>query len=190
MESSKVKMGDTREDGMIFWKGSRWLTPEKFTQYKKKQKEYALKFESNTNYRKLKRYKNKKYYQENIEKERLRSIEKYNRLSDEKKSEIKERKKKWHIENKSNIKASKERRRQREKSFLSEKQLKTIAVFYTQSKRLSQIFNTKFHVDHIVPLNKGGMHIPSNLQVMPARLNLLKGQNKIFKWSEKNEKNI
>lgn len=33
----------------------------------------------------------------------------------------------------------------------------------------------EFHVDHIIPLSKGGLHIASNLQVIPAIDNLRKG---------------
>lgn len=33
----------------------------------------------------------------------------------------------------------------------------------------------EFHVDHIVPLCKGGAHDYKNLQVLPAKLNLIKG---------------
>ena len=190
VESSKAKRGDINELGLLYWgriknKYDLWLTQEKFLQYKEKQKKYALRFESRPSYRLVKRAKNKKYYQENIESERIRSIAKYNNLSDEKKLEIKERKRRWHLEKKAHIKASKERRRQREKSILSKTQLMTIAVFYNQSKRLSEIFGIKFHVDHIVPLNTGGMHTPSNLQVVPAKINLAKGPNKIFIWAEK-----
>jgi len=33
----------------------------------------------------------------------------------------------------------------------------------------------EYHVDHIIPLAKGGLHHPDNLQVLPADLNLKKG---------------
>lgn len=35
----------------------------------------------------------------------------------------------------------------------------------------------EFHVDHIVPLSKGGKHVFENLQVIPAIDNLRKGAN-------------
>jgi len=34
-----------------------------------------------------------------------------------------------------------------------------------------------FHVDHIIPLSRGGLHIADNLQVIPAIDNLRKGAN-------------
>lgn len=33
----------------------------------------------------------------------------------------------------------------------------------------------KLHVDHIVPLSKGGGHVASNLQILPSGLNMRKG---------------
>ncbi len=33
----------------------------------------------------------------------------------------------------------------------------------------------KIHVDHIIPLSKGGLHIAENLQLLPAGLNMRKG---------------
>ena len=33
----------------------------------------------------------------------------------------------------------------------------------------------KFHVDHIIPIAKGGLHIAENLQVISAKDNLRKG---------------
>ena len=40
----------------------------------------------------------------------------------------------------------------------------------------------KWHVDHIIPLSKGGLHKPTNLQVVPATWNLRKNNNHQEKW--------
>jgi len=40
-----------------------------------------------------------------------------------------------------------------------------------------------YHVDHIVPLDKGGEHKPENLQYLPATINLIKGSNESFDCS-------
>ena len=39
----------------------------------------------------------------------------------------------------------------------------------------------KYHIDHIVPLSKGGKHAQSNLQVTHPRCNLVKGSKLIIK---------
>lgn len=45
----------------------------------------------------------------------------------------------------------------------------TIETLYTTSQKLG------LHVDHIKPLSKGGLHEPSNLQLLTPRDNLRKG---------------
>jgi len=51
---------------------------------------------------------------------------------------------------------------------------------------LMQLRTTKmgfaWHVDHIIPLSKGGLHKPTNLQVVPATWNLQKNNNHQEKW--------
>ena len=52
--------------------------------------------------------------------------------------------------------------------------------------RLSQLRTTKtgfaWHVDHIIPLSKGGLHKPTNLQVVPAVWNLKKHNRNNNRW--------
>lgn len=40
-----------------------------------------------------------------------------------------------------------------------------------------------YHVDHIVPLNKGGAHMPYNLQYLPEMINMRKKDNESFDCS-------
>ncbi len=46
---------------------------------------------------------------------------------------------------------------------------------YSLAKLREEVFGFKWHVDHIVPLSKGGRHGLSNLQVVPQYWNLSKG---------------
>ncbi|WNL50886.1 endonuclease VII [Xanthomonas phage Murka] len=42
-------------------------------------------------------------------------------------------------------------------------------------KRRESLHGEPFHVDHMVPLSRGGLHAWHNIQVIPARLNMKKG---------------
>jgi hypothetical protein len=52
------------------------------------------------------------------------------------------------------------------------KQIYALRDFYS-----AMSLGDKFHVDHIKPLVKGGLHIAENLMVIPAICNLRKGAN-------------
>lgn len=58
--------------------------------------------------------------------------------------------------------------------WLTKEHLKEIESFYTTAKALEQAFDGKYEVDHIFPI-KGemscGLHVPWNLQVLPASKN-------------------
>lgn len=51
-------------------------------------------------------------------------------------------------------------------------------LFENDIKKLYKNSNKENHVDHIIPLSKGGLHVPWNLQILTAKENLVKN-NKI-----------
>lgn len=67
---------------------------------------------------------------------------------------------------------------QRTPTWLNVDQKKEIQEFYWLAKDLTAVSGETYHVDHIVPLqgeNVCGLHVPWNLQILPADINLSKG---------------
>jgi 5-methylcytosine-specific restriction endonuclease McrA len=65
----------------------------------------------------------------------------------------------------------------------SNTQCPQIRFLYEQCARLNSIFNgTVFQVDHTVPLSLGGKHEARNLQIVPVKWNLSKGNRNSNKW--------
>ena len=60
-------------------------------------------------------------------------------------------------------------------SSLPEHSKAIVRGIYEASQRVSECLGVPFHVDHIVPVSKGGTHSPENLQIVPAKWNLQKG---------------
>lgn len=61
--------------------------------------------------------------------------------------------------------------------WLTEEHFKEIERFYVQAQDLKLLTGLEYHVDHIVPLqgkNVCGLHVPWNLQVIPAKENMRK----------------
>jgi len=135
-------------------KAWRLQNPEKY----KKQRE--------KHYRKNKKRLNlisKKYYEDN--KERLQSINRD-----------------WKKLNKDSVASSvrlrKKKVRSATPSWLTKEHKQEIQQFYWLAQDLKTVTGESYHVDHIVPLkgeNVCGLHVPWNLQVLPADINLSKG---------------
>lgn len=58
---------------------------------------------------------------------------------------------------------------------LTAEEQRQIEQLYWLAKDLKAVSGEDYHVDHIIPLARGGLHHPDNLQVLPADLNLKKG---------------
>lgn len=58
---------------------------------------------------------------------------------------------------------------------LSKEESAKIEYLYWLAKDLMAVTGEAYHVDHVQPLAKGGLHHPDNLQVLPADINLKKG---------------
>lgn len=56
-----------------------------------------------------------------------------------------------------------------------EKDCSKIKEIYKEAIRLEKETGIKYHVDHIIPLKHGGLHIATNLQILTATENLKKG---------------
>lgn len=66
--------------------------------------------------------------------------------------------------------------------WLTEEQKLEIAQFYWLASDLKVITGELYHVDHIIPLkgkNVSGLNVPWNLQVLPADINLKKGNRHV-----------
>ena len=55
--------------------------------------------------------------------------------------------------------------------------LELCITFYAESRRLTRETGITHHVDHIIPIAKGGLHCQTNLQVLTAKENIEKRDN-------------
>jgi len=72
-------------------------------------------------------------------------------------------------------------KKKRTPQWLTDEMKKQIEVEYSLANWCSNVMNESYHVDHIVPLQGktvSGLHVPWNLQVIPAKVNQRKS-NKV-----------
>jgi hypothetical protein len=89
-----------------------------------------------------------------------------------------QRSKAWAERNPERVRAKDAKRRSAKinalPKWLTEDQLEQIVQIYAHAKECEMLTGDKYHVDHIVPLqgkNVCGLHVPWNLQVLPADIN-------------------
>ena len=99
------------------------------------------------------------------------------RRQDPKRKELaRERAKAWYELNAGRKAATVNARRRGMKEWpCSEIEKLMIEYRYEDARRLTKETGAKHHVDHIIPLAKGGPHLPWNLQVLTETENLKKG---------------
>ena len=176
-----------------------WVSEQKFHEMKLKNLLSGKKYRESDRerYRMLKRSQFKAAKEKDPEKfKETRKIthEKYRKRNRERLLPInRERRKKWRTENPELAKViqdkwiqnnkhrfiaynSKQRARRKSQTIaLDVEERLIINEIYMARKRISNCTGIQFHVDHIYPLSKGGFHKLSNLQLLPARINIRKG---------------
>lgn len=83
-----------------------------------------------------------------------------------------------HAQERARLNAASAAKRRLPPNWLNAIELAQIQEFYDIAKAVSTQTGIKHHVDHIVPLNAkqvNGLHVPWNLQVIPATINCAKG---------------
>ena len=107
--------------------------------------------------------------------ERLSYSREYRKLNPNK---VKEACHNWYNKNKAKVNAASKAREAgllKDYKALPENSKAVVRGIYEASQRVSECLGVPFHVDHIVPISKGGTHSPENLQIVPAKWNLQKG---------------
>jgi HNH endonuclease. len=113
--------------------------------------------------------RSKKWNEEN--KERKRESDK--KWREDNKEHVREYTKKWAKDNPHIGRAKAQRRRARKKAalpYLSENDNLALKLLSEEASILGE----GWHLDHIVPLSKGGLHHPDNLQIVRGSYNLSK----------------
>jgi len=176
------KRGDIRYDGMVFWRyikrlnKEQWTTKEKFDSCCKKATINRMRCYYNNIEKE--RINSTRWKKKNVQKNRQNSL-RWQKQNPEKACE---RSKRWHRKNPHVMASATSKYRVSKKNQtpqLSKQETKIIGEIYKACKRLSDCTGIKFHVDHIFPISKGGIHHPLNLQILPAKINIQKS-NKVL----------
>jgi hypothetical protein len=149
----------------------KWLNPELYKNRKiKDKKTKAQKYKENSNdillRNKISRQKNIHKYREREKRHKLKNKDKYNANHRAWTKKNRHKKMQWI--------SSRKARKRNACLMLHKDQLNIINSLYELRKRVSDCIGIVHHVDHIIPISRGGYHIHTNMQVIPAITNLRK----------------
>jgi len=149
----------------------KWLKPSLAEKRKEKDKEY--KANRYATHKKEILLLNKLARQKNLNKYRARELKNKNNHRDKYNKQHAE----WTKRNRSKVNHWRKDRKVRIKHgklMLHKDQESIIKTIYGLSTRVSECTGIKHHVDHIIPISRGGYHIHTNMQVLPEKINLRK----------------
>lgn len=142
-----------------------------FQRNKDKKKKYDKRYYQK-HLTKIKKYK-KKYYLQN----KSKIIQKVKTWIDKNLPKHKFWKTQWNKKNTHILNALNAKRRikiKTQQKQLTKTEKQQVYEIYKQCKALNKKTKIEHHVDHIIPISKGGKHHPSNLQILTAKENLHK----------------
>ena len=177
----KFKRGESRDDGMIFWQyhptaknGEIWISVDEYKKKKERKsitdrKRYERDIDLN---REKSKIASRKRYKEN----KKSCYEASRRWANKNKEKIKFLGREWNKKNKEYVALQTAKRRARILNQMPEDHNDQIElVLRSSAKRISMELGIPFHIDHIIPLASGGLHHHTNLQILPASINMRKG---------------
>lgn len=166
--SVRLKRGHLRKDGLVFWgysklvkSGEIWTTKSGFLERKAQQKRAQ-----------------DAYLSKNREKRNERARAWSRSFRDKHPDKSRDYSKRYYANNQHACAERGRKYRARKMGATCETHRPEVAAcMYEISSRISNCIGIRFHVDHILPLSKGGRHHHDNLQIIPSRWNLRKNDN-------------
>jgi 5-methylcytosine-specific restriction endonuclease McrA len=174
---SEQRFAEMRSKNLLSGKKYRESDRERYRMLKRSQFK-AAKEKDPEKFKETRKITHEKYRKRNRERLLLVNRERMQKWRTENPELAKAMQNKWIQNNKHRFIAynSKQRaRRKSQTSILDIEERLTINEIYKARKRISDCTGIQFHVDHIYPLSKGGVHKLSNLQLLPAIINIKKG---------------
>jgi hypothetical protein len=176
MNNLKFKNGDLRFDGFKFWGyvkkdgivREHWLSPIAYENAIKRNKKWQ---KSN-----LERTRDhcKRWRTENPEK--MKQCKK--NWIEKNRDKVRKNRRDWKKKNPAKVNATNAKRRVAIKNLTTELNAEEKAIIlciFETSKRISDCCGIQHHVDHIIPVARGGLHHHCNFQIIPATINAQKG---------------
>jgi hypothetical protein len=158
------RSGTCKDCKKSYAKSYRELNQEKIKNYREDNREAHLAYKRDY-------YKKNKDWLDNY----------YKNYREENRQQRREHSKNYKVKNKSYFTMKQMEREARKKfatpNWLSETHKRHIEAVYEHARECEMLTGDKYHVDHIVPLrgkNISGLHVPWNLQVLPADVNMTK----------------